>query len=319
METKKRRGRPPSPLPSLEFLRGPDTGIKRDITLVKDMTTAFFEDPGLVSNGWSQCRAKKLAYAVQVLQENKNITQIDGAKNELKKYHLEPDSVEDRKLAYLLSTASLATIDYLETTRGTLGVSEANTGANFSQVWKNFFKELIINRGYDRDQSFKIFDTIFDNELVLDALAEKNRIMLVNGLEAELSVFWLLDKKNVGEVKFADRDLDEKNGVDLVLIGDKSITYLQVKSSNKINEPVQFDILDEFSLKDYRREFIDKLSNKDHRLHLESCLRRFTAYVQKEKEKDPFRTINGIMFYHPVRPEKWELRKNRQRNFQKFF
>lgn len=317
-ETSKKRGRPASPPPSYEHLKKPNIGFERNIDLINGLVTNFFEDPNLASGEWSQSKVKKIAKAVQVLQENQSITEIDGARNEMKKYQLNPDNLEDRKLAYLISIACSNTIDYLEVVnRGTLGASEANTGANFSQAWKMFFEELIVNQGYSRDQSFKIFDTVFDNNLVLDALAEKNRIMLVNGLEAELSVFWFLKEKNYGEVKFADRDLDEKNGIDLVLLGQNNITYFQVKSSNKFEQPKQFDVLNNLAYKEYCLDFIDKVSNKDHRLKLESGLNRFVNYIQKEKNKDPFKTINGVMFISPVRPGKWEIRKNTQQNFKK--
>lgn len=157
-----------------------------------------------------------------------------------------------------------------------------------------------------------LFDKVFEERRMSENMAEMNAAGLVNGLEAELNAFLLLKEVYPeAEVKFADREMDGKKKVDLVMISDKKLQLIQVK--NMVGEMVS-----ELSLDDSEgiELYLTNAEANNKRRKLGKDIGIFRQYVA-EVQTGTSREVTGSILFSSVRKEKYEQRKSQRKKFSK--
>lgn len=291
------------------FLEPIKVGNDRLTALVDPMAVRCFEDPDY-ENVISLGRVSKLIEAIEVVRGRKkgDVGFSEGILRNLRMNDLNDDGLE---FAGLMANGYRATIDHLNTdaSNGEHGQRQWESGLAFSHAWKELFT-WTSDKGWSKEEILGLFDKVFEERHMSENMAEMNAAGLVNGLEAELNAFLLLKEIHPeAEVKFADREMDGKKKVDLVVIDDKKLQLIQVK--NMVGEMVS-----ELSLDDNEgvELYLANAEANNKRRKLERDIGIFRQYVA-EVQTGTSRDVTGAILFSSVRREKYDLRRGQRKKF----
>lgn len=310
--------------PSFEWLTPPVDGKEKQIDTSRRLVEWCMDDPGpkitatpvrladhkVQARFENLPRPNRMVKAVQILESNMSHDCLEWvwARNEVQQRGFDASSEDQRKLVFLVANGCARTNGLLEALgRNQTIKEEKHEGIAFGQAWKDMMEVCIGELGYDKKQSYKMFDAVFDNPKILALLGERKRLRYINGIEAEIAAFWLLKDMGMGNVRFGSEADDRDNKVDLIADnGNGKTTFYQVKvRQGRHDFPQEYDVMDPNSFAECERVFERTHDNVDEiRKFRDSAVvfRDFAESIRRSSEEED--KIGAVVFFMPIRLDK---------------
>lgn len=311
-------------VPTFEWLSAPLNGKEKQIDSSKRMVEWCMSDPGpnrsdrpmrqvdykVPPRFEELSRPRKIMKAVQILESDisHDTMEWNWAKNEIDQRGFESSSEDQRKLAFLVANGCdkinnlLTSLDRNERIK-----LEKHEGLAFGQAWKELMEVCVGELGYDKNQTYKIFDAVFDNPRILAPLGERKRLGYINGIEAEMAAYWLLKDMGMENVRFGSAADDQDNKVDLMADnGNGKTTFYQVKvRQGRHDFPQEYDVLDANSFAECGRMFERTHDNVDEIRKFRASMGIFRDFAESmRRNEDGEEQIGAVVFFMPIRLDK---------------
>lgn len=311
-------------LPSFEWLAAPLSGKEKQIDSGKRLVEWCMDDPGpkIRESSTRQAdhkvqprfenlpRPNRIMKAVQILESDISHDSMEWvwAKNEVEQRGFDPISEDQKKLVFLVANGCATTNSLVESLgRNHSTKEEKHEGMAFGQAWKDLVEVCVGELGYDKTQSYKMFDAVFDNPKMLTLLGERKRLRYVNGIEAEMAAFWLLKDMGVENVRFGSEADDQDNKVDLIADnGNGKTTFYQVKvRQGRHDFPQEYDVLDANSFAECGRMFERTHDNVDEIRKFRASMGIFRDFAESmRRNEDGEEQVGAVVFFMPIRLDK---------------
>jgi len=248
--------------------------------------------------------------AVQILESDISHDSMEWiwAKNEIDQRGFDASSEEQRKLAFLVANGCDKTNRLLQSLdRNEQRKFEKNEGLAFGQSWKEMMEVCIRELSYDKEQSYKMFDAVFDNPKILALLGERKRLRYINGIEAEIAAFWLLKDMGMNNVRFGSDIEDRDNKVDLIADnGNGKTIFYQVKvRQGRYDFPQEYDVLDQKSFAECTSRFELTHEDPDEIRKFRESMNIYRDFAQNiSRNKDGEDNVGAIVMFMPIRIDK---------------
>lgn len=311
-------------VPSFEWLTPPLTGKEKQIDLSRQLVEWCMSDPGPNKSETKTrqadhkvpprfeelSRPKRIMKAVQILESDMSHDTMEWnwAKYEIDQRGYDASEQEQRKLAFLVANGCARTNDLLQSLNRNESLKvEKHEGLAFGQAWKDMIEICVGEMGYSKEQSYKMFDVVFDNPKLLARLGERKRLRYVNGIEAEMAAFWLLKETGMENVRFGNEVDDRVNKADLIADnGNGRTVFYQIKvRQGRHDFPQEFDVLDADSFAECASVFERTHVNVDEIRKFRDSLRVFRDFANTMRtSRDDEEAVGAMVLFMPIRLDK---------------
>ncbi|MBI2464552.1 hypothetical protein HYV64_00250 [Candidatus Shapirobacteria bacterium] len=311
-------------LPTFEWLAAPLDGREKQIDSSKRLVEWCMDDPGpkIRESSIRQAdhkvqarfenlpRPNRIVKAVQILESDMSHDSLEWvwAKNEVDQRGFDSTSEDQRKLVFLVANGCATTNSLIESLSRNHNIKEEkHEGMAFGKAWKDLMEICVGELGYDKVQSYKMFDSVFDNPKILRLLGERKRLRYINGIEAEMAAFWLLKDMGMENVRFGSEADDQDNKVDLIADnGNGKTTFYQVKvRQGRHDFPQEYDVLDANSFAECGRSFERTHDNVDEIRKFRASMGIFRDFAESMRRNDEGEDLVGaVVFFMPIRLDK---------------
>lgn len=310
--------------PTFEWLAAPVEGREKQIDSSRRLVEWCMDDPGpkvsespirqadykVKPKNEELTRPRRIMRAVQILESDISHEDLDWvwAKNEIDRRGFDANSEDQRKLAFLVANGCDKTNHLLQSLdRNEYVKLEKNEGMAFGQAWKEMMEVCIGELGYDKLESYKMFDAVFDNPRILALLGERKRLRYINGIEAEMAAYWLLKDMGMESVRFGSEIEDRDKKVDLIAKnGNGKTIFYQVKvRQGRYDFPQEFDVLDQNSFAECARMFERTHENPDEIRKFRASMQVYRDFAEKMRRTDEGEDrIGAVVMFMPIRIDK---------------
>jgi len=311
-------------VPTFEWLSAPLDGKEKQIDSSKRMVEWCMSDPGPYRSDRPTrqvdykvpprfeelSRPRKIMKAVQILESDisSDTMEWNWAKYEIDQRGFESSSEDQRKLAFLVANGCDKTNNLLASLGRNERIKlEKHEGLAFGQAWKELMEVCVGELGYDKNQTYKIFDAVFDNPRILAPLGERKRLGYINGIEAEMAAYWLLKDMGMESVRFGSEIEDRDNKVDLMADnGNGKTIFYQVKvRQGRHDFPQEYDVFDENSFAECRRMFERTHENPEEIRKFRESMKVFSDFAQSmRRNEDGEDNVGAVVMFMPIRLDK---------------